>query len=311
MKKFIGYFKDFHKGYFNPYLYGYIALFTSALIVFNYLVDLEDSYIDSYQGKPLRIFLYLTLYTFGYFGTVFIIWINNKQINITRKFLLKSFLALLILSIDRSSYPWISGLFLQNTPPRTFHFFFRTFANAYGIFTIVMSLTVLKFIYDRKEKEGLYGLRFKKVDFKPYVMILLFVSIIIYIGSFLPDILKYYPTYKRAGGAEFADFYGISEKVSVIIYEFFYLIDFTYVELLFRGFLVIGLSKLLGKDVLLPMTVLYATVHFGKPLGETICSVFGGYLLGIIALYSRNIWGGVFVHGGVALFMELFAYLKQ
>ena len=311
MKKFIHYFKAFHKEYFNVSLYSFVTLLTAALIALNYTIDLENSYIDLYAGKFIRIFLYLALYCFSYFGTVFILWMHNKHLPITRQYLLKSFLAILILSIDRSSYLWISDLFIDYFPQEARRFFFRTFANAYGIFTIVLSLGVLKIIFDPKEREGLYGLRFKKVDIKPYLTILLLISIIIYLGSFMPDILKYYPTYKRAGGAEFAELYGITEKLSVLIYEFFYLFDFAYTELLFRGFLIIGLSRLLGKNVVLPMTVLYASVHFGKPLGETICSVFGGYLLGIIALYSRNIWGGVFIHGGVAMFMELFAYLKQ
>jgi len=58
------------------------------------------------------------------------------------------------------------------------------------------------------------------------------------------------------------------------------------------------------------MVAAYAVLHFGKPLGESIGSIFGGYILGIIALYSRNIWGGVFVHGGIALLMEIFAFLQ-
>jgi len=41
------------------------------------------------------------------------------------------------------------------------------------------------------------------------------------------------------------------------------------------------------------MVVAYASIHFGKPLGETIPSVFGGYLLGVLALYTRSIWGGL------------------
>ena len=49
-------------------------------------------------------------------------------------------------------------------------------------------------------------------------------------------------------------------------------------------------------------------LHFGKPLGECISSVFGGYILGVIALYSRNIWGGVVLHMGVAALMELAAF---
>jgi hypothetical protein len=71
------------------------------------------------------------------------------------------------------------------------------------------------------------------------------------------------------------------------------------------------LDKYLKQDVILPMAATYAVLHFGKPLGETVSSVFGGYLLGIFAWKGRNIWGGVFIHMGVAFFMELFAFLQK
>ncbi len=61
----------------------------------------------------------------------------------------------------------------------------------------------------------------------------------------------------------------------------------------------------------LRMTATYAVIHFEKPIGETISSVFGGYILGIIALYSCNIWGDIFIHGVTAFVMEIFAFLKQ
>lgn len=95
-----------------------------------------------------------------------------------------------------------------------------------------------------------------------------------------------------------------------LVFELAYGIDFIATELLFRGFLIIGMAHILGKDVILPMVVTYAFLHFGKPLGETIGSVFGGYILGIMALYSRNIWGGIAIHLGVAWLMELAAFLQ-
>jgi membrane protease YdiL (CAAX protease family) len=131
---------------------------------------------------------------------------------------------------------------------------------------------------------------------------------VIWIVSFSPDFIDYYPTYKRTNGAMLALYYHIPEIVSKFIYETFYLSDFLYTELFFRGFLVIGMTRLLGKNAVIPMAAAYAVLHFGKPLGEAVGSVFGGYILGIIALYSRNIWGGVFIHGGIALLMELFAF---
>ncbi len=36
---------------------------------------------------------------------------------------------------------------------------------------------------------------------------------------------------------------------------------------------------------------LYVALHYGKPAGETISSFFGGYILGVLAYQSKNIWG--------------------
>ena len=38
------------------------------------------------------------------------------------------------------------------------------------------------------------------------------------------------------------------------------------------------------------MAATYAALHFGKPMGETISSIFGGYILGVIALYNHSNW---------------------
>ena len=95
------------------------------------------------------------------------------------------------------------------------------------------------------------------------------------------------------------------------IYEFVYGLDFFNTEFLFRGFMIIGLAHILGKDTIVPMLVTYCFLHFGKPVGEAISSIVGGYILGVIAFYTRSIWGGVMVHAGLAWMMELAAYLQK
>jgi len=104
---------------------------------------------------------------------------------------------------------------------------------------------------------------------------------------------------------------GVDQWVTAGIYELFYGFDFLSVELFFRGFLVIALSRFVGKDAILPMVAVYCFLHFGKPAGEAISSIFGGYILGILAYSSRNIYGGLIAHLGVAWGMELMAYLCQ
>jgi hypothetical protein len=312
MKKFIGYFKDFHKNYFSFSLYWMVSIFIAALIYFNYSFDFEDSVIDHYYGKPIRTLMYFGYHAFAFYGVLLIIYFyDSTKIHFTKTFWMKSILGLLILAVDRSVFPFISHWILPHVPAPTYRFYFKLLFNTYGLFTMVGTMAIMVWVFDRKERNGIYGLQFRKVQFRPYFILLLLMVPLILFATFLPGFLEYYPTYKRAGGLAFAHYYQLSEWVAKVVFEFFYLIDFVNTELFFRGFLVIGLSKLLGKNVVLPMAATYAVLHFGKPMGETISSVFGGYLLGIIALYSRNIWGGVFIHGGIAFLMELFAFWRN
>lgn len=312
MKKIFSYFSDFHKEYYNTWLYLIFLLFVAALITLNYKFDIENSFIDDYYGKYFRLVLYFGIHGLAYYGVLFIIWVNDRsKINFTWHFMLKSFLGLLILAFDRSIFPMISKPILHGLTHEIYPFWYKILFNTYGLFTILMMMVLMKFLFDRKEDFGIYGLRFRKVDYRPYVIMFLIMIPIIYIATYLPDFLDYYPTYKRAGGTRFAHYYGIPLYVSKLFYETVYLFDFLNTEVFFRGFLVIGLSKLMGKNVVLPMAATYAVLHFGKPMGETISSVFGGYILGVIALYSRNIWGGVFIHGGIAFLMEVFAFWRR
>jgi hypothetical protein len=71
-----------------------------------------------------------------------------------------------------------------------------------------------------------------------------------------------------------------------------------------------ALAKYLGSGAIWVMVAVYVFIHFNKPMFEAIGSFFGGYILGVIAYYSRSIYGGIFIHIGVALLMELFAFLQ-
>lgn len=313
MKKFIGYFKDFHNNYFNYKLYLVVLTFIGLLITLNYTFDIEDGFIDTFSRRPaIRGLLFMLIHGLAYYGVLLIIFLFDRTAfkwNI--RFWVKSGLGFLILATDRSVFPVLSGWLLDDLPNATFRFYNKLLVNSYGLLTIAGTLLIMKFCFDRRSGEGLYGLKFQKVDFKAYFFMWLMMIPIVYAASFIPEFIDYYPNYKRAGGFRFAQFYGFSETISKLVYEFFYLTDFLNTELFFRGFLIIGLSRSLGRNSVLPMAATYAVLHFGKPMGETISSVFGGYILGVLALYSRNIWGGVFIHGGIALLMELFAFARM
>lgn len=151
-----------------------------------------------------------------------------------------------------------------------------------------------------------YGLIPKKINWYPYLLMLLIMIPLLTAASTQPDFLATYPKMEEVlplpGTARPGWFYKL-------LFELSYGSDFFSIELFFRGFLVIGFMKWVGKDAILPMACFYCTIHFGKPLGECISSYFGGLLLGIVAYHTRSIYGGLMVHLGIAWLMEVGGYI--
>ncbi|MEL7029055.1 MAG: CPBP family intramembrane glutamic endopeptidase, partial [Pseudomonadota bacterium] len=59
------------------------------------------------------------------------------------------------------------------------------------------------------------------------------------------------------------------------------------------------------------MTIPYAMIHFGKPMGETFGAIVAGYALGYLALKTRSVAPGIFLHCGVALTMDLLVMVRH
>ena len=311
MKRFIGYFREFHREYFSLKAYSLGLLFMGALIALNYSIDLEDSIIDSYRGSLWHTVLFIAIHAFAWFVVFFIFqYAGKKKVVMSKEAWLKLSLGFLIVGLDRSFY-YHKGILESLSTPETYRYIARVAHNLLPIITVMAPLFIIRFVFDQDSGEGLYGLRFRHTNISAYWVMLALMVPVVYAASLTQDFIDYYPVYKRSGGALFASAMGIPELWAKIAFEVAYLMNFIFVELLFRGFLIIGLSRLLGGNAVFAMAATYCVYHFGKPMGETISSIFGGYILGVIALYSRNIYGGVFIHGGIALLMEVFAMLQQ
>jgi hypothetical protein len=156
--------------------------------------------------------------------------------------------------------------------------------------------------------DSYYGLLPKKMNWTPYLLMLLIMVPLITAASTQADFLATYPKMKEVlplpDGAHPSWLYKL-------LFELSYGSDFFSIEIFFRGFLVIGFMKWVGKDAILPMACFYCTIHFGKPLGECISSYFGGMLLGIVSYHTRSIYGGLMVHLGIAWMMEVGGYIGR
>lgn len=291
------------------------AIWMAALFVFNYSLDFEDNYIDTIADPAARWAAMWAFQTVPYIVTCLIL--RNHFGKSTALYNLRFWVVVLIgfavLSFDRTVYFW--GLFEDyavTARARSKVYYVYKIASMFkGVFTVILPLILLNLIADRHRKTGAYGLRPLPFDPKPYLILLAGAAVMVAIGSTISDIQNFYPKYARSGGGAFARAAEIPEWVAALIYEVSYGFDFISTEYFFRGFLVIGLYRYLGPQVLLPMAASYAVLHFGKPAAEAFSSIFGGYILGVIAIHHRSIWGGVVVHVGLAWMMEVAGYLMR
>jgi len=308
MKKIVQYLLLHIRQDFDKKTYGWITLFLIGCIAVNYRFDVEDSIIDRYVGQPIRYLWYFLFYSFAYYGTLGILAATGRLSGIfrSRLFWIYSLVGVVVLSIE-PEFSYSLGIRAGNQNPELYYWNYKIVHEVAPMLCTLVPLYLFYRFYDRKT-ENFYGLTFKDVDFRPYFIMWLIMLLPIVWASFQPDFLETYPTYRQPLPTAQLK---LPEWLLALTYELAYGSAFVMTELIFRGFLVIGLAYVLGKEGILPMVVTYAFLHFGKPLGETIGAVFGGYILGVIALHTRNIWGGVAIHLGVAWLMELAAWLQK
>ena len=184
-----------------------------------------------------------------------------------------------------------------------------TFGNYnYAIYlTVLRSLMlfipiVLVWYFLDKKNQPLYGFTKKNFSLQPYfVMLLLMVPLIVF-ASTQKDFLTSYP---RGFKMMDLDLTNGTHLKHFLFYELIYGLDFVNIEFFFRGFMILAFMKYVGARAVMPVAMFYVIIHFGKPLGESISSFFGGTLLGIITFYGRSILGGIIVHVGIAYMMEI------
>lgn len=134
-----------------------------------------------------------------------------------------------------------------------------------------------------------------------YLLLLSPILLFIFLVSFRSDFLHHYPFYKLSGRS----------WVDFIAWECLYLTQFICLEFFFRGFLLNALRPAVGANAIWIMCVPYLMIHFPKLWLEATGAILFGLFLGMLALKSRSIWGGFFVHAGVAIGMDLTSLLRQ
>ncbi len=304
MKQIIKYFQLFWRKDFHPAIYGLAALFLIVAISLNYHFNFEDDILDSQWGKWYSWPLYFIYFAIPYYFVIVLYLLFKKEVQAikSRKFWFKTLFALALISFKVFFFLHY-GLIPKNW----------AFAEQYGYGRIVNRLVSLAiytigmvsfYKFFETQNRNWYGFTTKGFNWKPYVVMLLIMVPLIGAAATQDDFLAVYPKLRP-------EYFQQNYWKWFAAYEPLYMGEFVMVEWFFRGFLVVGMVRLMGHRAVLPMTVLYCTFHFGKPLGECIGSIFGGYILGIIAYYSRSVWGGIIVHMGIAFLMDLAAFMAK
>ena len=300
MKEIIGIIKAYYHGV-NKLILLCCTIYIAILIWLNYKYHLEYVLINR-AGLPLSPFLghfliYLIAFLIPHF---FLLLSRKKNYSINPGFWVCLLAAPIIFAVKVS---------MDTNIKISSDSHWNNYWNdiIYWPLRMIVMVTILILCHRLFHKEkSWYGLSAKKINYTPYLLMLLMMMPLIAAASTQPDFLSVYPKMKSVlplpEDANPNWFYKL-------LFQLSYGSDFFSVEVFFRGFLIIGFMKWVGKDAILPMACFYCTIHFGKPLGECISSYFGGLLLGIISYHTRSIYGGLMVHLGIAWLMEVGGYI--
>jgi len=307
MKPLVLHVWNYIKEHFEWRLYLSLAVFLFLLFTFNYSLDFEDAYIDSIPSYLPRALAYMAFLMLPFLiAAALISFFNKSDFLKKREFWLKALLAFAALGIYRGLV--LEGAFCDWLEMDGCRFVWRVIRRFNRLFLFLIPLLVFWHL-DKKHLSSFYGMTTKWKSLKMYFPLLLIMIGVIGLASFFEQFQSYYPLYAKSGAARFIQETGIPEGLAVFIFEIAYGFNYISIEFFFRGFLIYSFVRLVGPEVVLPMVCTYAALHFGKPFLEAFSSIFGGYILGILALRTENIWGGVLLHAGIALLMEFFAWV--
>ncbi|HZY81459.1 MAG TPA: CPBP family glutamic-type intramembrane protease [Cyclobacteriaceae bacterium] len=312
MRKIVKLLKSHLHSDFDLPMYATVAVFLAAFITLNYSISLENGIIDRYFGKPIRVLWYFLLYSGTYFSVTLIVFTFKGSFHHFRspRYWLITLFGLLILAVN-VGFPYLSQISHAIAPGggQIYRWTFGVVNNLINFFIEAIPMFAMAWFFEKKREN--FGINTRNVDLKPYWQILMVVFPLVVIASFESGFSNYYPVYRRYEITQANNATGLPPWLFALGFEIAYGSDFFNIEFLFRGLLVIGVSQVIGKEAILPMVGTYCALHFGKPIGECVSSVFGGYILGVVAFYTRNIWGGVIVHVGLAWMMEIVAFIHR
>jgi membrane protease YdiL (CAAX protease family) len=77
-------------------------------------------------------------------------------------------------------------------------------------------------------------------------------------------------------------------------------------EFLFRGYMLFGLEKSIGKSAIFVQAIPFVLLHLGKPFLETLACIPGGFIFGYVAYRTRSFLPCFIIHFGIYVMMFFF-----
>ena len=157
-------------------------------------------------------------------------------------------------------------------------------------------------LYARHSRQSLrsYGLRLGAFagEMRIFAVILPLIAVGAWFASAQPRFQQVYPFFK---GWPLGD----GSLGEMLAWWVLYAATFVALEFFFRGFLVTAGFGLIGWWAIPAMAAPYCLLHLDKPLPEMVTSLFGGLVLGVVALRTRSILAGVLSHVTLAIGTDL------
>ena len=171
---------------------------------------------------------------------------------------------------------------------------------------VILPAAIICLVYRRSLSDFGYRIRGMWRGWWIYAVLTAAVAlIVIFYASTLPAFLRKYPWCKQGiiEGAIHLDLLLIYFSASFLFY-------FSG-EAFWRGFILFGTTRELGKNGLFFMVMPYVLGHLGKPLPETLGAVLAGLVLGVLAWHHRSFYLGAITHFAIATTMDLAALWRR
>lgn len=138
-------------------------------------------------------------------------------------------------------------------------------------------------------------------SWKFYGVFVLCMVPVLWFASARPDFRSYYPIYTPATSG------GWPLGYHLLVYSL-YLFSW---ELLFRGVFTHASWRVMGYSGVLLQALVFAGLHWGKPMPEVFGSLIAGIAMGLIAIRGRSFLPGFAAHAVISALMDIFVVWRN